>query len=34
MSNVWSVGSLINKEVIDNLTPEQIQMLTEMLKDI
>ena len=34
MSDVWTNGSLINQEVIDSLTPEQIVRLTEMLKDI
>ena len=32
--NEWTNGSLINEDVINNLTPEQLIRLSEMLKDI
>jgi hypothetical protein len=32
--NEWTNGSLINEDVINSLTPEQLLRLAEMLKDI
>jgi hypothetical protein len=32
--NEWTNGSLINEDVINSLTPEQLIRLAEMLKEI
>jgi hypothetical protein len=32
--NEWTDGSLINEDVINSLTPEQLIRLAEMLKEI